>query len=151
MVVVACPSRSCSGFGVSHFSVFISVFVLCSLFIYLYSPCPSLNCPVGLCFWTHDMTSDWLPSWFPPRLPGHCRLVTSPSCPTRALSKNAVSFFLRDVIHGAEASRPEVGTVRAHDIRVVSTSVAFHRNWSVSEVLDAATWSSSSVFTSLPA
>ena len=82
------------------------------------------------------MTSDWLPSGFPPRLPGHCRLVTSPSCPTRALSKNAVSFFLREVIHGAEASRPEVGTVRAHDIRVVSTSVAFHRNWSVSEVLD---------------
>ena len=29
-----------------------------------------------------------------------------------------------------------------------STSVAFHRNWSVSAVLDAATWSSSSVFTS---
>ena len=64
------------------------------------------------------------------------------------MSKNAVSFFLREVIHGAEAARPEVGTVRAHDIRGVFTSVAFHRNWSVSEVLDAATWSSSSVFTS---
>ena len=62
---------------------------------------------------------------------------------TRAMSKNAVSFFLREVIHGAE-----VGTVRAHDIRGVSTSVAFHRNWSVSAMLDAATWSSSSVFTS---
>ena len=48
----------------------------------------------------------------------------------------------------AEASHPEVGTVRAHDIRGGSTSVAFHRNWSVSAVLDAATWSSSSVFTS---
>ena len=76
------------------------------------------------------------------------RLFVSPSCPTRALSKNAVSFFLREVIHGAEASRPEVGTVCAHDIRGVSTSVAFHRNWSVSSVLDAATWNSSSVFTS---
>ena len=41
-----------------------------------------------------------------------------------------------------------MGAVRAHDIRGVSTSVAFHRNWSVSAVLDAATWSSSSVFTS---
>ena len=30
-----------------------------------------------------------------------------------------------------------------------STSVSFHRNWSVPAVLDAATWSSSSVFTSL--
>ena len=80
--------------------------------------------------------------------PNRRRLFVAPSCPTRALSKNAVSFFLREVIHGAEASRPEVGMVRAHDIRGVSTSVAFHRNWSVSAVLDAATWSSSSVFTS---
>ena len=75
-------------------------------------------------------------------------LFVSPSCPTLAMSKNAVSFFLREVIHGAEAARPEVGAVRTHDIRGVSTSVAFHRNWSVSTVLDAATWSSSSVFTS---
>ena len=75
--------------------------------------------------------------------PSRRRLFVSPSCPTRAMSKNAVSFFLREVIHGAE-----VGTVHAHDIRGVSTSVAFHRNWSVSAVLDAATWSSSSVFTS---
>ena len=80
--------------------------------------------------------------------PSRRRLFVSPSCPTRAMSKNAVSFFLREVIHGAAASRPEVGLVRAHDICGVSTSVAFHRNWSVSAVLDAATWSSSSVFTS---
>ena len=59
------------------------------------------------------------------------------------MSKNAVSFFLREVIHGVE-----VGPVRAHNVRSVSTSVAFHRNWSVSAVLDAATWSSSSVFSS---
>ena len=80
--------------------------------------------------------------------PSKRRLFVSPSCPTRAMSKNAVSFFLCEVIHGTEASRPEVGSVRAHDIRGVSTSVAFHRNWLVSAVLDAATWSSSSVFTS---
>ena len=80
--------------------------------------------------------------------PSRRRLFVSPSCPTRAMSKNAVSFFLREVIHGAEASRPEVGSVHAHDIRGVSTSVAFHHNWSVSAVLDAATWSSSSDFTS---
>ena len=68
--------------------------------------------------------------------------------PTRPFSKNAVSFFLRDVISSAGASRPEVGQIRAHDIRGVSTSVAFHRNWSVSAVLESATWSSSSVFSS---
>ena len=60
--------------------------------------------------------------------PSRRRLFVSPSCPTSAMSKSAVSFFLREVIHGAEASRPEVGAIRAHDIRGVSTSVAFHRN-----------------------
>ena len=77
LVVVACPSSSCSSLGVSRFSVFYYNFIVCSLyvyFIYLYYVCPSLNCPGGLCFWTH-MTSDWLSSGIPPRLPGHCRLV----------------------------------------------------------------------------
>ena len=76
------------------------------------------------------------------------RLFVSHRCPSRALSKNAVSFFLREVIHAAGAARPEVGSVRAHEIRGVSTSVAFHHNWSVSAVLESATWSSSSVFSS---
>ena len=76
------------------------------------------------------------------------RLFVSPRRPSRTLSKNAVSFFLRDVITAAGAARPEVGSVRAHDILGVSTSVAFHRNWSVSAVLESATWSSSSVFSS---
>ena len=75
-------------------------------------------------------------------------LFVSPRCPSRSLSKNAISFFLRDVISSAGASRPEVGRLRAHDIRSVSTSAAFHRNWSVSAVLESATWSSSSVFSS---
>ena len=47
------------------------------------------------------------------------RLFVSLSCPTRAMSKNAVSFFLCEVIHGAEASHPELGLVRAHDLRGV--------------------------------
>ena len=76
------------------------------------------------------------------------RLFVSPRRPSHAMSKNAVSFFLREVIHAAGASRPEVGSVRAHEVRSVSTSVAFHRNWSVSSVLESATWSSSSVFSS---
>ena len=76
------------------------------------------------------------------------RLFVSPRRPSRSLLKNAVSFFLCDVISSAGASRPEMGSIRAHDVRSVSTSVAFHRNWSVSAVLDSATWSSSSVFSS---
>ena len=68
-----------------------------------------------------------------------CHLFVSPSCPTRSMSKNAVSF-LCVVIHGAAAARPELGTVHAHGIHGVSTLVAFHRNWSVSMVFNAATW-----------
>ena len=76
------------------------------------------------------------------------RLFASPRRPSHAMSKNAVSFFLSEVIHAAGASRPEMGSVRAHEIRGVSISVAFHRNWSVSAVLESATWSSSSAFSS---
>ena len=76
------------------------------------------------------------------------RLFISPRRPLRALSKNAFSFFLRGVIHEAEAGRPEVGPVRAHSIMGVSTSAAFHRNWSVASVLDSAMWRSNSVFVS---
>ena len=80
--------------------------------------------------------------------PGCHRLFVSPRRPTRAMSKNAVSFFLREVISDAGAARPTVGSLRAHEVRSVSTSVAFHRNWSVTSVLESATWASSSVFSS---
>ena len=71
LFVVACPFSSCSGLGVSRFCVLLYIFIVYSLymyFIYLYYACPSLNCPVGLCFWTHDMTSDWLSFGIPPRI-----------------------------------------------------------------------------------
>ena len=81
--------------------------------------------------------------------PRRHRLFVSPRRPSRAMSKNAVSFFLREVISAAGAARPQVGSLRAHEVRSVSTSVAFHCNWSVSSVLESATWGSSSVFSSL--
>ena len=99
-----------------------------------------LLCPVRALRFYLDRTNSLSPL-------RHC-LFVSPRRPSRAMSKNAVSFFLREVIHAAGASRPEVGSVRAHEVRSVSTSVAFHRNWSVSSVLESATWSSSSVFSS---
>ena len=76
------------------------------------------------------------------------RLFMSHRRHSRAMSKNAVSFFLREVISAAEAARPHVGSLRAPDVRSVSTSVAFRCNWSVSSVLESATWASSSVFSS---
>ena len=76
------------------------------------------------------------------------RLFLSPRRPLRALLKNVISFFLREVIHEAAAGRPEVGPVHAHSIRGVSTSAAFHRNWSVTSMLESATWHFNSVFVS---
>ena len=67
----------------------------------------------------------------------------------KALSKNALSFFLRETITSAGAVGADEGPApRAHSIRGVSTSVAFNRNWSVKEVLRAATWRSNSTFVS---
>ena len=74
------------------------------------------------------------------------RLFVSPRRLSRAMSKNAVSFFLREVISAAGAARPHVGSLRAPEVRSMSTSVAFRRNWSVFSVLESATWASSSVF-----
>ena len=99
-----------------------------------------LLCPVRALRIYLDRSASFSP------LPRH--LFISPRRPSRALSKNAISFFLCGVIHEAEAGRPEVGPVHAHSIRGVSTSAAFHRNWSVASVLDSATWCSNSVFVS---
>ena len=58
-------------------------------------------------------------------------------------------FFLREDISGAGAVRGDEGPpLRAHSIRGVSPSAAFLQNWSVSKVLEAATWKSNSVFAS---
>ena len=86
-------------------------------------------------------------------------LFVSPRSPSRSLSKNALSFFLRDVITCAYSSpsassaaglssSSSPSTVRAHSIRGIAASWAFSRNAPLSSVLAAATWSSSSVFTS---
>ena len=66
------------------------------------------------------------------------------------LSKNALSFFLRSVISLSfpPPPAPPSSSSRAHSIRAVSTSVAFSRNVPLAPILAAATWSSSTVFTS---
>ena len=74
-------------------------------------------------------------------------LFVSPSCPSRALSKNALSYFIRRVIIDSGAAGKGVSS-RAHSVRGVATSVLFLRNWSVSRVLEAATWKSNPVFAS---
>ena len=81
-------------------------------------------------------------------------LFVSPRSTSHSLSKNALSFFLRDVISRAysslssSTSTSTPSSSRAHSVRGVATSWAFVRNASLSSVLAAASWSSSTVFTS---
>ena len=76
------------------------------------------------------------------------RLFVSPKNPSRSISKNAVSYFLQGVIAEAGASSVAGVVPHAHSIRGVATSTAFHHNWSITNILNAACWMSSSVFTS---
>ena len=80
-------------------------------------------------------------------------LFVSPRSTSRSLSKNALSFFLRDVISRAYSSPSSSASAsttssRAHSVRGLATSWAFARNAPLSSVLAAASWSSSYVFTS---
>ena len=82
-------------------------------------------------------------------------------CPVRALleyvartaaitnrPRNGISFLLREVIVHSGASPNDAAAPRAHSIRGIATSSAFFRNWSLSSVLEAASWRSNTVFTS---
>ena len=76
-------------------------------------------------------------------------LFVSPHCPLRSLSKNALSYFLRQIISSAGALRGDPTSLRlAHSIGGVATSAAFLHSWSVSKILAAATGRSTSVFAS---
>ena len=78
-------------------------------------------------------------------------LFISPKVTFKAITKNAISFFLREVISQAYESAPDPGPSvrpRAHSIRGISTSASFLRNFSVTKILSAACWKSPSVFTS---
>ena len=84
--------------------------------------------------------------------------------PSRPLSKNALSFFIHSVISSASssssssvsgASAPSslrascsASSFRAHGVHGVAASWAYSRNAPLSALLEAATWSSSAVFTS---
>ena len=74
-------------------------------------------------------------------------LFVSPQNPERAMSKNAISFYLRQLITDSGAvssSRPP----RAHDIRSIATSLNYYSNLSLSHLMQVATWKSNRAFTS---
>ena len=75
------------------------------------------------------------------------RLFVSPRNPKRAMSKNAISLYLRQLITDSGAvstSRPP----RAHDIRGIATSLNYYSNLSLSNLMQVATWKSNRVFAS---
>ena len=75
------------------------------------------------------------------------RLFVSPRNMERAMSKNAMSFYLRQLIVDSGAvssSRPP----RAHDIRGIATSLNYYSNLSLSNLMQVATWKSNRVFAS---
>ena len=76
------------------------------------------------------------------------RLFVSSKCPSRAMSKNSVSYMLREVIVHSGASSQGGQVPRAHSIRGIATSSAFFRNCSLRSVREAASWRSNTVFTS---
>ena len=90
-------------------------------------------------------------------------LFVSPRSPSCSLSKNALIFFIRDLISQASSSsgssvlsQPSSSTgssrssssFRAHGVCGVAASVAFSCSAPLSSVLEAATWGSASVFNS---
>ena len=70
----------------------------------------------------------------------------------RPMSKNGISYFLRDTIREAHQLQPDadypIGDVSAHSIRAVATSLNFMKNRSISAVMEAATWRGNNTFTS---
>ena len=77
-------------------------------------------------------------------------LFVSPADKSRPLSKNALSYLLKETILQAHRSLPEnllmPLRVRAHDIRGIATSLNLWRNKSVESILNAASWRTPSVF-----
>ena len=53
------------------------------------------------------------------------RLFVSPKCPSRAMSKNGISYMLRELIVQSSASSQSGQAPRAHSIRGMATSSAF--------------------------
>ena len=70
------------------------------------------------------------------------RLFVSSKFPSRAMSKNGISYMLHEIIVHSGASSRSGQVPRAHSIRGIATSSAFFHNWSLRSVLEAALWRS---------
>ena len=78
------------------------------------------------------------------------RLFVSSCSPSRAMSNNGFSYLLREVIVHSGACSNDVAEPKTHSIRGIVTSsfFLFFMSWSLSSMLEAASWRSNTVFTS---
>ena len=84
---------------------------------------------------------------FRPELP---RLFLSTGRRRKMVSRNTISFWIREVIRRAYASSGEDPPlrIRAHEVRGIAPSAVFRRNFAVGQVLRAGVWSRQTTFTS---
>ena len=69
----------------------------------------------------------------------------------KEVSKNTISFWLRETIRRAYQSSGEEDLalkIRAHEIRGIAPTLLFRRNFAVTQVLRAGTWKNQTTFTS---
>ena len=66
------------------------------------------------------------------------RLFVSSTCPSRAMSRNEISYMLRAFIIQSSASSQSGQVPRAPSIGGIATSSAFFRNWSLRSALEVA-------------
>ena len=66
------------------------------------------------------------------------RLFVLSKCPSRAMSKNDISYMLREFIIQSSASSRSGQVPRALSIGDIATSSAFFRNWSLRSTLEMA-------------
>ena len=104
-------------------------------------PAPQSPCFYSRLFLVQKASGSWRPiidlSTLNDYIPS--RLFVSLRNPERAMSKNAMSFYLRQIIVDSGAvcsSRPS----RAHDIRGIATSLNYYSNFSLSNLMQVATW-----------
>ena len=76
-------------------------------------------------------------------------LFCSLARPSAPMSKNGISYLIREVLSGAGAVEGDGATPpRAYSVRAVATSSALYRNVAVPNIMAAATWKTNSVFAS---
>ena len=84
---------------------------------------------------------------FRPELP---RLFLSTGLRRKMVSRNTISFWLREVIRTTYLSSGEdpPARIRAHSSRSIASSALFRSNYAVGQVMKAGVWSNQTTFTS---